>query len=129
MKTIDILNLDCRKKENRDFIGKVLRKKNLVDPDRFPLLEDLEKSFQELCLRYGYNIQGIKPYFELKENRDRFVFYDVSIIRRDQVDGGSFINHWIGNITGKDMWEVFAKMIIKIYSDNKAEERKEKSGQ
>ena len=67
--------------------------------------------------KYGFNHQGILSYFEDGE----FKFYICSCTRKE-----NGIVNWIGNVYGKTMWEVFAKMIIKIYGEVKREKENAK---
>lgn len=134
MKVEDVLNLDCRDGGNKskicDFLLKIKPVQKRVTKNEVPQLGILEKVFQGLCSHYGYTTQGIKPYFEEGEDyRNHFVFYQASMIRKDQVDSGKMLNTWIGYVYGVDMWEMFAKMIIKIYADIKDEERREKNNE
>lgn len=123
MKTEDILNLDCRKEENKTKVNCFLYKVKPIQKRMEKLgrrraevpLEVLEEVMQGLCLRYGYRLQHIIPVFDV----DRFIYYTSSITkRRDTV-------LWIGNAYGCTMWEVVAKIIIKIYADIRKEQEKE----
>lgn len=112
-----LLNMDCSKKENREkierFILTLKPVQKMKQKKDFVLdVATLEKIKNGLCCRYGYRSQGITEHFELKcdikEDRPvRFCFYYVSILTADR--------SWIGNAYGNDLWELLAKMIIKIY--------------
>lgn len=124
MKTEDILNLDCRKEENRIKLNSFLYKVKPIQRRMEKLgkgrraevpMEVLEEVMQGLCLRYGYRIQHIIPSFDT----DRFIFYNSSITkRRDTV-------LWVGNAYGCTMHETIAKIIVKIYADIRKEQEKD----
>ena len=123
MKTEDILNLDCRKEENRMKLNSFLYKVKPIQRRMEKLgkgrgvevpMEVLEEVMQGLCLRYGYRIQHIIPSFDT----DRFIFYNSSITkRRDTVLR-------VGNAYGCTMHETIAKIIVKIYADIRKEQEK-----
>lgn len=77
-------------------------------------VETLEEIFHGICIRYGYKHQGIQEYYEIEckeyDKHVKFIFYHVSLIHIDETE-----KKWIGNVYGKSLWEVMAKMIIKIY--------------
>lgn len=129
MKTEDILNLDCTKGNNLEQINKflwkvkpvarILEKNHYTKTEQAPL-ELLEQALHGIMLRYGYRTQGINTYYETGEDKEsRFVFYSVSMLKIRET------SEWIGNVYGKTMWEIVAKIIIKVYADLK----KEKAGQ
>lgn len=123
MKTESILDLDCTKKENIKQINrflwkikplaKLLEKNNYTKGEQIPL-ELMEQTLQGIMLRYKYQTQGINFYFE-----EKFVFYNVSVLKIRKT------RDWIGNVYGKTLWEVIAKLIIKIYADIKKEKEEE----
>lgn len=125
MKTSDILNLDCRNPENIMKINKFLYKvgsvkkicseEDLKNKPRIPLVT-LERVYFDVCAEHGYDQQGIKQYYQ----DGVFEYHIASVIKRR--DG---VNIWVGNVYGLNMWELFAKMIIKICADI-IKERKEK---
>lgn len=127
MKTDEILNLDCTKEGNIKQINrflwkvkpveKLLEKNNYTKTEQAPL-ELLEQAMHGIMLRYGYRAQGINSYYEGEGKENEFVFYNVSLLKiRDT-------REWIGNVYGKTMWEVVAKIIIKIYADLMKEKTK-----
>ena len=125
MKTEDILNLDCTKGNNLEQINKflwkvkpvarILEKNHYTKTEQAPL-ELLEQALHGIMLRYGYRIQGINTYYETEEGKEiEFVFYTASLLKiRDT-------REWIGNVYGKTLWEMVAKIIIKVYADLKKE--------
>lgn len=127
MKTENILDLDCTKKENIKQINRflwkikplvrILEKQGCTKAEQIPL-ELLEQALQGMMAHYKYQTQGINFYFEEQENKKVFVFYNVSVLRIRK------IRDWIGNVYGKTLWEVVAKLLIKIYADVKKEKEK-----
>lgn len=116
MKTDDILNLDCTVYENRLKLNKFLYKVGYIngmctneDLRDKPIvnMSILENAFFDMCTDQGYMQQGIKQYFE----NGRFIYHYASIVHKGDVV------RWCGNVYGKDMWELLAKMVIKIYAD------------
>lgn len=125
MKTEQILNIDCRKEEGKKKINKYLMKipevkQRVLCSDKNVSLYVLDDVFKFFCINFNYGTQGIKPYIE----NGKFVFYSSCVMKR-YVNENCFGNKWINTVYGLDMWEVFAKMIILIYSDMK---RKNKNG-
>src|SRR5699024_4964285 len=91
MKTEDILNLDCTKRNNLEQINKflwkvkpvarILEKNHYTKAEQAPL-ELLEQALHGIMLRYGYRTQGINTYYETGEDKEsRFVFYSVSLLK------------------------------------------------
>ena len=127
MKTENILDLDCTKEENIKQINrflwkikplvKILEKQGCTKAEQVPL-ELLEQTLQGMMAHYKYKTQGINLYFEEQENKEVFVFYNVSVLRIRKT------RDWIGNVYGKTLWEVVAKLLIKIYADVKKEKEK-----
>ena len=121
MKTNEILNLDCTVEQNKKKLNRFLynikpiAKQMGEDKTKQIPLEVLENVLHGICIKYDYKHQGIEGYYEKKEG---FVFYTVSLIKK------SSTTDWIGNAYGKTMWELFAKMIIKIYADIMQERNK-----
>ena len=119
MKTEQILNLDCTKEENKYKINNILWKvkplsklleKNSYTKTELAPIELLEKALHGLCTRYGYRMQQIWCYKE----ENNFKFWSCGVMK--EADN----NKWLGDVYGITLWEIVAKLIIKIY----AEERK-----
>lgn len=119
MKTEEILNLDCTKQENiktlNNFLWKIkplakLLEKNNYTKTKLAPIELLEKALHGLCTKYGYRMQQIWCYKE----ENNFKFWSCGVMK--EIDN----NKWLGDVYGVTLWEVVAKLIIKIY----AEERK-----
>lgn len=125
MKTEDILNIDCRKTENRKTVNrflwkvkpcaKMLEKKGYTKEEIAPI-EVLEQVLHGLMIHYSYTTQGFTPYYE---NGEKFVFFQSSVIKVDE----ERTRHWCGTVYGVTIWEVMAKTIIKIYAEIMKERR------
>lgn len=121
MKTEDILNLDCRKQENKEILEKYLMKvkpvKRLYEKEGELTTELLEKAMHGIITHYDFSIatQGIRPYYE----DGKFIYYVVDMLR------GKKERTWWGCVYGVTMWEIIAKIIIKMYGEI-LKERKEK---
>lgn len=121
MKTNEVLNLDCTNEEGKKKLNRFLynikpiAKQMGEDKTKQVPLSVLEKTLHNISIKYGYVNQGINTYYE----KERFVFYTVSIVRKQT-------REWIGNIYGKTLWETMAKQIVKIYADI-LKERNEKN--
>lgn len=109
MKTEDILNLDYRKEENQEAIQRVLRKikplSKFSEDENIPF-EKLEKLIGLYQNKYAIKIQYIMP------NYEGSIIYSASLLRSDNFK-------WIGNIYGMCMYELFAKIAIKMYTEIK----------
>lgn len=109
MKTEDILNLDYRKEENQEAIQRVLRKikplSKFSDDEIIPF-EKLEKLIGLYQNKYAIKIQYIMP------NYEGSIIYSASLLRSDNFK-------WIGNVYGMCMYELFAKIAIKMYTEIK----------
>ena len=109
MKTEDILNLDYRKEENQEAIQRVLRKikplSKFSDDENIPF-EKLEKLIGLYQNKYAIKIQYIMP------NYEGSIIYSASLLRSDNFK-------WMGNVYGMCMYELFAKIAIKMYTEIK----------
>ena len=109
MKTEDILNLDYRKEENQEAIQRVLRKikplSKFSEDENVPF-EKLEKLIGLYQNKYAIKIQYIMP------NYEGSIIYSASLLRSDNFK-------WIGNVYGMCMYELFAKIAIKMYTEIK----------
>lgn len=114
MKTEEILNLDCRKEENKETIQKVLRKiKPLAKyEDEVVPQEAIERCAKVLLLKYAVRIQWIN--ITPADNVEEMV-YKVSIINDDDYK-------WMGNVYGVTFYEAIAKTVIKVYSMTRSNE-------
>lgn len=128
IKTDDLLNLDCTKQDNLNYLCRFLnhikpfkriQDKNNYDYDSIQFLEQIERTIHGISIRYGYSTQGIVTHY-LENDRTgklEFAFYQVSVLDKER--------QWLGNINAKTLLEAEAKTLIKIYADIK---KKEKEG-
>ena len=111
MKTNEILNLDYRKKESQEIIQKVLTKIKPLSKysgETVPL-EAIEKLVCVLCQKYE-----IVPQWMMMS-------FDEPIIGIYSIGVKMTTNHkWLGTVYGMCIYEVFAKLAIKMYSEVKS---------
>lgn len=112
MKTEQILNLDYRKEENREIIQKVLRKikplSKYSDEINVPI-EAIEKLVRVMVQKYEITPQWMSmSYFE-----PVLGIYSISV--KTTTD-----HRWLGTVYGMCLYEVFAKLAIKMYADIKS---------
>lgn len=118
MKTEQILNLDFREEESKEIIQKVLRKIKPLSKysDEEVPLEAIEKVVRVLSEKYEIVPQWIS------------VFYIPNTKNCYSVSVKTTTNHeWLGTIYGICLYELFAKLAIKMYSEvksGKIQERK-----
>lgn len=112
MKTEQILNLDYRKEENQEIIQKVLRKikplSKYSEEEQVPI-ESIEKLIQVLCQKYNITPQWMSMSF----SEPKLSIYSIGV--KTTTD-----HKWLGNVYGMCLYEVFAKLAIKMYSEVKA---------
>ena len=112
MKTEQILNLDYRKEGNKEIIQKVLRKikplSRYSDEIDVPI-EAIEKLVRVLVQKYEITPQWMTmSYFE-------------SILGLYSIGVKTTTDHkWLGTVYGMCLYEVFAKLAIKMYSEIKS---------
>ena len=112
MKTVQILNLDFRKEEGHEIIQKVLRKikslSSYSDESNVPI-EAIEKLIRVLVQKYEIIPQWMTmSYFE-----PSFGIYSIGVKTTTE-------HEWLGTVYGMCLYEVFAKLAIKIYSEVKS---------
>lgn len=112
MKTEEILNLDYRKEENQEIIQKVLRKikplSKYSDESNVPI-EAIEKLVRVLVQKYEITPQWMSmSYFE-----PILGIYSIGV--KTTTD-----HKWLGTVYGMCLYEVFAKLAIKMYSEVKS---------
>jgi hypothetical protein len=112
MKTKQILNLDYRKKESQEIIQKVLRKikplSKYSDESNVPI-EAIEKLIRVLVQKYEITPQWMTMwYFE-----PTLGIYSINVKTTTE-------NEWLGTVYGMCLYEVFAKLAIKMYSEVKS---------
>ena len=112
MKTEEILNLDYRKEKSQEIIQKVLRKikplSKFSEEEQIPL-EAIEKLVRVLCQKYMITPQWMMMTY--KEGVHSI--YSISV--KTTTD-----HKWLGNVYGICLYEVFAKLAIKMYSEIKS---------
>ena len=112
MKTEQILNLDYRKEESQEIIQKVLRKikplSKYSDESNVPI-EAIEKLVRVLVQKYEITPQWMSmTYFE-----PILGIYSIGV--KTTTD-----HKWLGTVYGMCLYEVFAKLAIKMYSEVKS---------
>lgn len=109
MKTEDILNLDYRKEESQETIQKVLRKIKPLSKfsDEMIPLEAIEKTVKVLTNKYA-----ITPQWMTISYREPVVLGNYSIGVKT-----SDTHEWLGTVYGSCLYEVFAKLAIKMYAE------------
>lgn len=112
MKTEQILNLDYRKEENKEIIQKVLRKikplSKFSDEEQIPL-EAIEKLVRVLNHKYEITPQ----WMTISLDEQFTTIYSIGV--KTTTD-----HKWLGNVFGICLYEVFAKLAIKMYSEIKS---------
>ena len=109
MKTEQILNLDFRKEENKEIIQKVLRK---IKPlSRYSVEEDIPLEKIEKVVHVLANKYEITPqWLNMSYRSNGLGIYSVGV--KTTTD-----HRWLGNVYGFCLYEVFAKLAIKMYSE------------
>lgn len=111
MKTEQILNLDYRKEETKEIIQKVLRKikpLSKYSEEHDVPLEAIEKFIRVISQKYDIVPQWVT--MSLYESAVNIYSIGVKTAREHQ---------WLGNVYGMCLYEVFAKLAIKMYSEIK----------
>lgn len=115
MKTEQIMNLDYRKEENQKIIQKVLRQvkplSKFSDEEQIPI-EMLEKTVSVLTNKYEITPQWIICGFR-DPAKGGIGYYNVGI--KTTTD-----HKWLGDASGCNIYELFAKLTIKMYSEVKS---------
>ena len=108
MKTEQILNLDFRKEENQEIIQKVLRKIKPLSKysDEVVPIEAIEKLVRILVQKYEITPQWMTMSFFEKTH----IIYSIGIKTTND-------HKWVGTVYGSCLYEVFAKLAIKMYSE------------
>lgn len=116
MKTIMLLSTDCRKEEGKRKINKALMKikpirKRHEDEDEYVDIELLEDFIEKMCRKYNITIQSIMTSYLDEEVR----WYSAGLMTRKE-------RQWIDTMHGYTLWELMAKISIKLYVLVKHEE-------
>lgn len=111
MKTEQILNLDYRKEESQEIIQKVLTKIKPLSKysDEFVPLEAIEKLIRVLCQKY----EIIPQWMTMSYHEPILGIYSIGV--KTTTD-----HKWLGTVYGMCLYEVFAKLAIKMYSEVKS---------
>lgn len=118
MKTEEILRLDYMKDENKEIIQKVLRKIKPLSKcsDEIIPLEMIEKVAKVLVCKYEITPQWMT------------MDYRAAILGVYKVGVKTTTDHkWLGDVYGCCLYEVMAKLVIKMYSDIKTQNIAERS--
>lgn len=122
MKTEDIMYIDYRKEENKEIIQKALRKikafSKFEEGTEVPL-EELEKGVFYLASKYKLEPQWITMGFKAC---DKNILYSASLKTSDTYK-------WLGSVYGKCLYELFAKLVIKMYSEIKVNKIEKRNGE
>ena len=112
MKTDQILNLDYREEEAKEIIQKVLRKikplSNLSDDNGDVPIEAIEKLIRILHQKYEITPQ----WMTISLHESAVNVYSIGV--KTTTD-----HQWLGTVYGMCLYEVFAKLAIKMYSEIK----------
>lgn len=111
MKTEEIINLDYRKEESKEIIQKVLRKikpLSKYSDEKVPL-EAIEKVVKIITEKYEIEPQWMGMFYK----KDVRLIYSIGI--KTSISG-----EWLGTIYGISVYEVFAKLAIKMYAEVKS---------
>ena len=111
MKTEQILNLDYRKEESQEIIQKVLRKikplSKYSEEQDIPL-EAIEKVIRILSQKY----EIVPQWIVMSLYESAINVYSIGVKTSND-------HEWLGNVYGMCLYEVFAKLAIKMYSEIK----------
>lgn len=111
MKTEEILNLDYRKEESQEIIQKVLRKikplSKYSEEQDIPL-EAIEKVIRILSQKY----EIVPQWMVMSLYESAINVYSIGVKTSND-------HEWLGNVYGMCLYEVFAKLAIKMYSEIK----------
>ena len=111
MKTDQILNMNYKKDENREIIQKVLKRIKPLSryTDDVPI-EALEKLIAIICKKYNLDMQWIVVMSEDAE--DGRLVYSCGVKTHDK-------SKWLGTVYASCIYELFAKLSIKLFSESK----------
>ena len=108
--TKELLNLDCRREENKEIIQKALHRipkisKTLFEGTEVPL-EMIEDGIHHIIKKYKIRVQWIS--LNCHDNITTTI-YQVSLISTKDLK-------WIGNVYGASIYEALAKTFLKMYA-------------
>lgn len=110
MKTEDIINLDCRKRENQETIQKVLRQikpLSKYSDERDIPFNALEKVISVICKKYMVQVNQLVP--DIWANEEHTIWRAWLINDTDLKT--------IDMVYGISLYEVFAKTAIRLYAE------------
>lgn len=112
MTTKEVMNLDYRKEENQEIIQKVLRQikplSRYSDEDEIPF-EAIEKAIVVMSKKYNMRVREFTP--DVWSNDDHTIWRAILI---------NEINYkTIDTVFGITLYEVFAKVAIRLYAEVK----------
>lgn len=111
MKLDDIMNISCKDEESKEKLKQALRKVKPFKSYEEVSLEQLEKFVKQVVYKYDVILQ----YMTISKMDGRLM-YTLSM----KNDKGK----WLGTVYAISMYELFAKLSIKLYSMVKNEEVK-----
>lgn len=110
MKTKDVLQLDCRQRENQKIIQRVLRQikplSKFAEGEDIPL-SAIEKAIRVMDRKYGIGIKELEP--------DTSSSKEGTIWRATLQYQSNF--KVVDTVYGLSLYEVMAKVAIRVYAD------------
>lgn len=114
MKLEDIMNLNFEDDKSYEIMQKVLKKIKAFSKYEEVSLEQLEKFATKIVYKYDVSLQWVM----ISKNNNRLL-YSLSMKRDSNGD-------WLGTVYGISLYELFAKLNVKLYSMVKNEEVKKR---
>lgn len=112
MTTKEVMNLDCRKEENKEIIQKVLRQikplSRYSDECEIPF-EAIEKAIVVMSKKYNMRVREFMP--DVWSNEDHTIWRATLINETNYKT--------IDTVFGITLYEVFAKTAIRLYAEVK----------
>lgn len=112
MKTNQILQLDCRKEENREIIQKVLRQVKPLSKcsENIIPIEMIERIIKVICSKYGLFIRQLYPDCNAG---------DTCIVWRSEIFLSSDLSK-VDSVYGCTVYECLAKTAILLYAKTRS---------
>lgn len=112
MTTNQVINLDCREKENQEIIQKVLRQikplSRYSDEEDIPF-NAIEKAITVMCKKYTMRVHSLTPDVW---SSDEYTIWKAWLINDTNLKS-------IDTVYGITLYEVFAKIAIRLYAEVK----------
>lgn len=112
MTTNQVINLDCKEKENQEIIQKVLRQikplSRYSDEEDIPF-SAIEKAITVMCKKYMMRVNQLVP--------DMWANNEYTVWRAWLINDTNLKT--IDNVYGITLYEVFAKIAIRLYAEVK----------